>query len=175
MDLPAAIAPVITMIMTVDSDRDGFRMSRPSIYQYAGGAPAFPALAADFHARCLADPELEHPFSHTSNPEHVRCAGGLLGRGVRRAAGLLRRHGGHTGDAGRARRPGHASDLGRRVRALLTVAAVDGAHLPDDPELRAALRSYMEWATAEVMSYNPPGRGAAGSAHAALGLGRVTQ
>ena len=47
-------------------------MTRPLIFEYAGGAPAFHALAADFHARCLADPVLEHPFSHTSNPEHVQ-------------------------------------------------------------------------------------------------------
>src|SRR3954447_20589796 len=47
------------------------RMTRPSIYDALGGARALRALAADFHARCVADPVLEHPFSHTSNPEHV--------------------------------------------------------------------------------------------------------
>ena len=44
---------------------------RQSIFEYAGGAPAFLALARAHHARCLADPELEHPFSHGTHPEHV--------------------------------------------------------------------------------------------------------
>jgi hemoglobin len=34
--------------------------------------PAFLALAAAHHARCLADPELNHPFSHPGqHPRHV--------------------------------------------------------------------------------------------------------
>ena len=37
------------------------------------------------------------------------------------------------------------------------VKALDDAHLPEDPEFRAALRAYMEWAAPEVMSYSPPG------------------
>jgi hemoglobin len=51
---------------------------------------------------------------------------------------------------------GMEADLGDRFVACF-VAAVGDAPLPDDPELRAALRSYMEWATDEVMSYNAPG------------------
>jgi len=43
-----------------------------SLYEDVGGAPALLRLAADFHARCLADPELEHPFSKVRNPDHVR-------------------------------------------------------------------------------------------------------
>ena len=46
-------------------------MSRPTVYEFAGGAPAFLALAEDFHARCLADEDLEHPFSNTADPHHV--------------------------------------------------------------------------------------------------------
>src|SRR5438093_677139 len=44
---------------------------RPSIYEFAGGAEAFLALAAATHERCLQDPELNHPFSHTSDPNHL--------------------------------------------------------------------------------------------------------
>jgi hypothetical protein len=46
-----------------------------SLYDHAGGGPALLALADAHHTRCLADPLLEHPFSHTTNhPEHVRWA-----------------------------------------------------------------------------------------------------
>jgi hemoglobin len=45
---------------------------RSSLYDFAGGEPAFLALAAAHHARCLADPELNHPFSHPGqHPQHV--------------------------------------------------------------------------------------------------------
>ena len=46
-------------------------MERVSIYEAAGGELAFLALAAAHHARCLADPVLEHPFSHGVSPDHV--------------------------------------------------------------------------------------------------------
>jgi hemoglobin len=44
-------------------------VERPSIYEFAGGRPAFRTLAAAHHQRCLADPVLEHPFSHPGNPD----------------------------------------------------------------------------------------------------------
>ena len=37
---------------------------RTTLFEFAGGEPAFLALATAHHARCLADPELNHPFSH---------------------------------------------------------------------------------------------------------------
>jgi hemoglobin len=45
---------------------------RPTLYEFAGGADTFLALARAHHARCLADPELNHPFSHEDqHPQHV--------------------------------------------------------------------------------------------------------
>jgi hemoglobin len=125
---------------------------RPSIYDAAGGLPALVALARAHHARCLADPELNHPFSKDDlNPEHVdrlaaywaEVLGGppafstLSGQ-----ADLLRMHAGN----------GEMSDLGRRFVACF-VAAADDAGLPDDPELRTTLREYMEWAVADVLDH----------------------
>src|SRR6185436_17617144 len=48
------------------------RAVRPTLYEFAGGDDAFLALATAHHARCLADPELNHPFSHPDqHPQHV--------------------------------------------------------------------------------------------------------
>ena len=47
---------------------------------------------------------------------------------------------------------GDLTDLGRRFVACF-VAAADDADLPADPEFRAALRAYMEWAVADVLGY----------------------
>ena len=45
---------------------------RPSLYEFAGGDDAFLALARAHHARCVADSELNHPFSKEDlNPHHV--------------------------------------------------------------------------------------------------------
>jgi hemoglobin len=126
---------------------------RPSLYEYAGGEPAFLALAQAHHARCLADPELNHPFSHPDqHPQHVQrlaaywaeVLGGppVFSEQYSDQAGLVRMHSGN----------GDLTDLGRRFVACF-VAAADDAGLPEDPEFRAALRSYMEWAVADVLGY----------------------
>lgn len=41
------------------------------MFDFAGGESAFLQLAAAHHERCLADPVLNHPFSHGVHPEHV--------------------------------------------------------------------------------------------------------
>ena len=58
---------------------------RPTLFEFAGGERAFLALAEAHHARCLADPELNHPFSHPDqHPQHVeRLAGTMGGSGTR--------------------------------------------------------------------------------------------
>jgi hemoglobin len=125
---------------------------RETIFAYAGGAPALLALARAHHARCLADPELEHPFSHGTHPEHVeRLAaywGEVLGGpaaysgGVGSQSALVAMHSGN----------GEMADLARRfVEAF--VGAADDAGLPDDPELRGALRAYMEWAVGTMTAH----------------------
>ena len=114
------------------------------------------ALARAHHARCLADPELNHPFSHSDlNPEHVQRLGAywaeVLGgpatfsSGLGDHAALLRMHAGN----------GDMTDLGRRFVACF-VAAADDAGLPEDPELRSALRDYMTWAVADVLDHGQP-------------------
>ena len=125
---------------------------RPTLFEFAGGESAFLALATAHHARCLADPELNHPFSHPGNPQHLeRLAsywGEVLGGPATYSQScgdqtfLLRMHAGN----------GDMSDLGRRFVECFVLAA-DDAHLPDDPAFRAALRAYMEWAVGEMISY----------------------
>ena len=45
---------------------------RPTLFDHAGGEAAMLRLAHAHHARCLADPELSHPFGHPGqHPQHV--------------------------------------------------------------------------------------------------------
>ncbi len=138
---------------------------RPTLYDFAGGDPAFRALAAAHHERCLADPELNHPFSkQDQNPQHVdrlawywaEVMGGppRFSRECSDHSAMLRMHAGN----------GDMSDLGRRFVSCF-VQAADDAGLPADPEFRAALQAYMEWAVAEVLTYpGPPAEVPAGLA-----------
>ena len=129
---------------------------RPTPYDAVGGDDAFLAVARAHHRRCLADPELEHPFSGSDlHPQHVERLAAywaeVLGGPARYSRGcadqthVLWLHSGN----------GEIDDLGRRFLACFLLA-LDDAGVPDDPELRACLRAYMEWAVADVLVYSPP-------------------
>src|SRR4051794_19740006 len=129
-------------------------MTRPTVFEYAGGRAAFLALAADFHARCLVDPVLEHPFSHTSNPEHVQRLADYWGEVFGGPALYSGAYGGHSGMLGVHANQGAEDDLGTRFVEVFD-AAVAASPLPDDAALRTLLHDYMTWATGEVMAYSP--------------------
>jgi hemoglobin len=130
---------------------------RPTLFEYAGGETAFLALARAHHARCLADPELNHPFSHQGqHPQHVErlaaywaeVLGGppVYSQACGDQSALLQMHAGN----------GDMTDLGRRFVACFE-QAMDDAGLPADPEFRAAMDAYMRWAVADVLVYSPRG------------------
>jgi hemoglobin len=127
---------------------------RPTLFEFAGGDPAFRALAAAHHARCLADPELNHPFSHAGqDPNHIEhlaaywaeVLGGpaTYSEACGDQTGVLQLHAGNR-DMG---------DLGERfVRCF--AGAMDDARLPADPAFRATLLAYMRWAVDDVLAYS---------------------
>lgn len=123
-----------------------------NLYEAAGGAPAMTALAADFHARCLADPVLEHPFSHTGNPEHVQRLADYWGEVLGGPPVFSSRYGGHESMIRMHAHQGADADLGDRFLACF-VAAMDSSGIPDS--VRPPLAAYMRWATDEVMIYSP--------------------
>jgi hemoglobin len=127
---------------------------RPTLFEFAGGEAAFLALAAAHHARCLEDPELNHPFSHPDqNPRHVErlaaywaeVMGGpaVFSQSCNDQSAVLRMHAGN----------GDMTDLGERFLRCFDLAA-DDAELPAAPAFRAALHAYMRWAVDDVLSYS---------------------
>jgi hemoglobin len=129
-------------------------MARPSIYEFAGGGPAFRALAAANHERCLQDPELNHPFSHPGDPQHLEHLASYWAEVFGGPATYSESYGGHSGMLGVHANQGAEADLGERFVRCFAQAA-DDAGLPEDAEFRAVLNAYMEWAVAEVMLYSP--------------------
>ena len=141
---------LVRMAFACDTD-----VVRGTLFEFAGGSPAFVALAAAHHARCLADPELNHPFSHPGqHPQHLErlaaywaeVMGGppTYSQSCGDQSGLLHMHAGN----------GDITDLGRRFVECF-VQAADDAGLPVDRDLRAALRAYMLWAVEDVLTYSP--------------------
>ncbi len=136
--------------------RNSSSMARPSMYEFAGGDQAFLALAAAHHERCLADPELNHPFSHGVNPQHIERLAYYWAEVFGGPARYSQSQGGHSTMLGIHAGEGAGDDYGPRFVACFMQAA-DDARLPDDPDFRAGLRAYMEWAVREVLSYAPQG------------------
>ena len=126
------------------------------MFEFAGGEPAILALAAATHERCLQDPELNHPFSHGLNPQHLERLAAYLAEVFGGPARYSESYGGHSAMLGIHAGEGTGDDFGPRFVACFMQAA-DDVGLPDDLEFRAGLRAYMEWATREVVSYAPRG------------------
>lgn len=124
------------------------------MFEFAGGDQAFLALAAAHHERCLQDPELNHPFSHGVNPQHIERLAAYWGEVFGGPAHFSESFGGHSAMLGRHAGQGAGEDFGPRFVACFMQAA-DDAGLPDDHDFRAGLRAYMEWAVSEVLSYAP--------------------
>jgi hemoglobin len=129
---------------------------RESVYDAAGGAAAFQRLAAAHHARCLADPLLEHPFSHGTKPDHVERLAAYWGEVLGGPAEFSTRYGGHPDMLLIHAECEAPPEMGEKFLECFVAAAGD-ARLPGDPRLRAVLRDYMAWAVDEVMAYAPKG------------------
>jgi hemoglobin len=131
--------------------RETLAMTRPSLYEFAGGDPAFLALASAFHDRCLEDPDLNHVFSHHVSPGHVENLAAYWAEVLGGPPTYSRNHGGHSAMLEIHARQGGESLEPNFVNCF--VRAIDDAQLPDDPDFRASMRRYIEWATKDVVSY----------------------
>jgi hemoglobin len=130
-------------------------VERESVYDFAGGGDAFVALASALHERCLADPVLNHPFSHTSDPAHIEHLAGYLGE-VFGGPPAYSDLGGHSVMLAMHASTGADADFPARFVACFDLA-VDDAGLPKDATFRRVLHDYMVAATTEVDHYSPMG------------------
>jgi hemoglobin len=128
---------------------------RPSLYEFAGGEQAFLALARAHHERCVADPELNHPFSHPGqHPQHVERLAAYWAEVLGGPAVYSQSCGSQAGLAHMHSHNGQIDDLGRRFVVCFD-QAMDDAGLPADTQFRAAMHAYMQWAVADMLQYSP--------------------
>jgi hemoglobin len=127
----------------------------PTLYEWAGGAPALERLTQTFYDRVLADPVLQPVFAQMpqDHPQHVAT---WLGEVFGGPSDYTEEHGGYPHMLGKHRGRALTEEQRRRWLDLMLTAA-DEAGLPDDPEFRSAFVAYLEWGTRLALSNSQPG------------------
>lgn len=130
---------------------------RPTLYEFAGGDDAFLRLAHAHHANCLADPVLNHPFSHAGqHPQHIERLAAYWAEVMGGPPRYSAECGDESGVLYMHSSIGEVGDLGDRFHACF-MRALDDAALPDDPEFCAAMAAYMRAAVDNILVYAPIG------------------
>ena len=127
----------------------------PSLYDWAGGAPALERLTEVFYRKVAADSLLQPVFAHMDarHPQHVakfiaEVFGGPAAYSIER--------GGHSHMI-RQHLERQLSEPMRRQWVNLLLDAADEAGLPADPEFRSAFLAYIEWGTRLALINSQPG------------------
>jgi hemoglobin len=127
----------------------------PTLYEWAGGAPALEKLFDRFYAHVADDPLLAPVFARmgADHPKHVAAwVGEVLGGPKTYST----ERGGHPHMISRHLGRGITEEQRRRwVNLLLDTA--DEVGLPADPEFRASFVGYLEWGSRLAVIFSAPG------------------
>jgi hemoglobin len=127
----------------------------PSLYEWAGGAPALARMIDAFYDRVEAD-DLLSPFFPGGvsrvHRDHVAVWWSEVFGGP---SGYTAEHGGYRAMLDHHRNLGITHEQRFRFASLMSLAA-DDADLPADPEFRAALVGYVEWGTRLALHNSGP-------------------
>jgi hemoglobin len=136
--------------MSADGGQD------PTLYEWAGGEPAFRRLIDAFYDRVEQDDLLSPLFPggvHEDHRAHVTAWWCEVFGGPTAYTSEL---GGYERMLAHHRDLGLTPDQRFRFASLMSLAA-DDAGLPDDPEFRAAFVGYVEWGTRLALQNSQPG------------------
>ncbi len=127
----------------------------PTLYEWAGGAPALERLFTRFYER-VPDDELLAPVFASMDPAHAAHVAAFVAEVFGGPAVYSESHGGHAHMI--RKHLGRALDEAKRRRwiALLQDVA-DEVGLPSDPEFRSAFVAYLEWGTRLAVLNSQPG------------------
>jgi hemoglobin len=123
-----------------------------SIYEAAGGDSGMLSLARAWHARCMADEVMSHPFSHPGqHPQHLERLAAYWGEALGGPAAftgsladethVVRLHAGN----------GEHDEMNRRAVACFD-AAMNDVGITEDP-LRHVLHDYFAWSTERLAQH----------------------
>jgi hemoglobin len=127
----------------------------PTLYEWIGGKEALERLFDVFYAKVPSDPLLAPVFAKMS-PDHVRHVAAFVGEVFRGPTTYSEKHGGHANMI--RRHVGRALNEQQRARwTQLLLQCADEIGVPNDPEFRSALVSYLEWGTRLAVMNSQPG------------------
>ncbi|MBS1532683.1 MAG: group II truncated hemoglobin [Bacteroidetes bacterium] len=117
----------------------------PTLFEWAGGMPAFEKLFDKFYDKVLADPLLEPVFRHMS-PQHRLHVAHFVAE-VMGGPGLYSESEGSHFKMIQKHLSRHLTHEHRKRWIELLLQTADELTLPDDPEFRSAFVAYLEWGT----------------------------
>lgn len=127
----------------------------PTLYEWAGGAPALLRLTERFYRHVHDDPVLRPVFDHVGS-QHAAHVAAFLGEVLGGPPAYSQLHGGHphmiAQHLGR-----HLTQAQRQRWVNLLLQTADEIGLPDDPEFRSALVGYLEWGSRLAVINSQPG------------------
>lgn len=127
----------------------------PTLYEWAGGMPAFERLTEIFYTRVPQDPVLEPVFRHMS-PEHAQRVARFIAEVFGGPPAYSEARGGHSTMV--RQHLGRSLTEAQRSRWVqLLFECADEAGLPSDPEFRSAFAAYIEWGTRIAVINSRPG------------------
>lgn len=122
-----------------------------TVYEAAGGAEFFLALANAWHARVMADEVVSHAFSHGFHPEHSRRLAAYWGEALGGPPSYSNSFGDETSVVRIHSGNGQHEEMDRKAIACFDQALTD-VGLTDDNVLHKVLHDYFAWATTNTMS-----------------------
>ncbi len=117
----------------------------PTLFEWAGGTPAFENLFNKFYDKVLADELLEPVFKHMS-PKHRMHVAHFVAEVFGGPKTYSESEGSHYAMINKHLQK-HLTEAHRKRWIELLLQTADELLLPDDPEFRSAFVAYLEWGT----------------------------
>lgn len=117
----------------------------PSLYEWAGGMPAFERLSEVFYARVPQEPLLAPLFAHMAQ-EHPKRVAHFIAEVFGGPKLYSQERGGHHNMVGKHLGK-HLTEAQRARWMGLLLECADEVGFPKDPEFRSAFVGYLEWGT----------------------------
>jgi hemoglobin len=127
----------------------------PTLFEWAGGAPALARLFERFYQRVPEDALLAPVFARM-DPAHAAHVAAFVGEVLGGPAQYSAEHGGHPAMI-RKHLARALSQAQRKRWVELLLDCADEVGLPDDPEFRSAFVAYLEWGSRLAVINSQPG------------------
>ena len=140
----------------MSQENSQLRDAVPTLFEWAGGAPALLRMTTIFYETYVPDDPLLAPLFAEMAPDHPERVAAWLGEVLGGPRSYSERFGGY--DRMVSRHIGKALREEQRARWVhLLCKSADDAQLPTDPEWRAAFVAYLEWGSRIAVENSQPG------------------